>query len=121
MREVRSCFLGCVVPLYRGSVAQLRSQIDDGSLVPDAVEQYRHRLGRSAPPAEVRSWERSLEVLSADLSRRGSNDVEALVEYQLPLTSKRADVVLCRTASRGPASTSYVVVELKQWSRAHLA
>ncbi len=42
-----------------------------------------------------------------------------LVEYQLPLTSKRADVVLCGThPKRGVPQ--YVVVELKQWSRAHL-
>ena len=41
-----------------------------------------------------------------------------LVEYQLPLSSKRADVVL---AGRHPVSgdASYVVVELKQWSAAH--
>ncbi|PJJ53769.1 hypothetical protein CLV56_3263 [Mumia flava] len=44
---------------------------------------------------------------------------KALVEYQLPLTSKRADVVLCGTHPR-TRDDSYVVVELKQWSRAHL-
>ena len=40
-----------------------------------------------------------------------------LFEYQLPLTSKRADVVL---AGRHPRTggASYVVVELKQWSSA---
>ena len=40
-----------------------------------------------------------------------------LIEYQLPLTSKRADVVL---AGKHPqtGNPSYVVVELKQWSEA---
>lgn len=40
-----------------------------------------------------------------------------LIEYQLPLTSKRADVVLVGQHPRtgGP---SYVIVELKQWSQA---
>ena len=40
-----------------------------------------------------------------------------LFEYQLPLTSKRADVVL---AGRHPRTggPSYLVVELKQWSSA---
>jgi hypothetical protein len=37
-----------------------------------------------------------------------------LVEYQLPLTSKRADVVLCGVHPR-TGQSSYVVVELKQW------
>jgi len=98
-------------------VARLRAQIEDGTLVPTVSEQYRHRLGRSAPPAEVRSWERSLQVLSADLVEAGLDDVEVLVEHQLPLTSKRADVVLCGVHPR-TRNPSYVVVELKQWSRA---
>lgn len=47
----------------------------------------------------------------------GLGDVEMLLEYQLPLTSKRADVVLVgqHPVTGGP---SYLVVELKQWSRA---
>ncbi|KAA1420688.1 DUF2075 domain-containing protein [Mumia zhuanghuii] len=100
-------------------MAHLRAQIEGGSLVPTLVEQYRHQLGRSAPPAEVRSWERSLAVLATDLADAGLDQVEALVEYQLPLTSKRADVVLCGTHPRTGAA-SYVIVELKQWTRAHL-
>lgn len=105
--------------MFRGSVAFLRAKIDDWSLVPTLSEQYRHQLGRSSPPSEVRSWERSLNVLSQDLIEAGLAEVEALVEYQLPLTSKRADVVLCGThPERG--TPQYVVVELKQWSYAHL-
>lgn len=119
MREVIHAFLGFVVPLYRGSAARLRAQIEDGSLVPTLSEQYRHQLGRRAPEGEIRSWERSLQVLSADLVEAGLDEVEAFVEYQLPLTSKRADVVLCGVHPRTGAD-SYVVVELKQWSRAHL-
>jgi len=49
----------------------------------------------------------------------GLGDVEALVEYQLPLTSKRADVVLAGVHPRH-GTPSYVVVELKQWTRANL-
>lgn len=69
--------------------------------------------------AEQRSWERSLAVLAADLSDAGLEAVEVLVEYQLPLTSKRADVVLCGVHPR-TGRASYLVVELKQWSHAHV-
>lgn len=105
------------MPLYRGSIAHLRAKIDNGSLVSTLSEQFRHQLGRYAAPSEVRSWERSLDTLSADLLDAGLGAVEALVEYQLPLTSKRADVVLC---GRHPKTgrDHYVVVELKQWTRA---
>ena len=93
-------FLGFCVPLFRGSIAQLRSKIVSGTLVSTLAEQSRHELGRAAPPSEQRSWERSLDVRSQDLIEaglEGVEGVEALVEYQLPLTSKRADVVLCGT------------------------
>jgi uncharacterized protein len=106
-----------VVPLYRASVARLRSEIENGTLVPTLTEQFRHHVGHLPAPGEVRSWERSLQVLSADLVESGLAQAEALVEYQLPMTSKRADVVLCGTHPRTGAP-SYVVVELKQWSRA---
>ena len=107
------------MPLFRGSAARLRAQIEDGALIPSLSEQFRYQLGRSAPPAEVRSWERSLSVLASDLSDASLDDVEVLVEHKLPLTSKRTDAIL---AGRHPKSgkDSYVVVELKQWSRAHL-
>lgn len=107
------------MPLYRASVGRLRSEIENGTLVPTLTEQFRHQVGHSPAPGEVRSWERSLQVLSADLAESGLEQVEALVEYQLPMTSKRADVVLCGTHPRTGAP-SYVIVELKQWSRALL-
>ncbi len=105
------------MPLYRAAVAQLRAQVLDGSLVPTLTEQFRHRLAHNPAPAEIRSWERSLHTLSADLIQAGLDAVEVLVEYQLPLTSKRADVVLCGVHPR-TGDPSYVVVELKQWSEA---
>src|ERR1700712_3159556 len=67
----------------------------------------------------MRSWERSLDVVSQDLLEAGLGEVEVLVEYQLPLTSKRADVVLCGAHPRN-GRPQFVVVELKQWSRSHL-
>lgn len=108
------------MPLYRASCAQLRAQVLDGSLVPTIAERYRYALRHSAPPGEVRSWERSLHVLSADLIQAGLDDVEALVEHQLPFSSKRAEVVLCGVHPR-TGRPSYVVVELKQWGGARLA
>ncbi|MDH2424989.1 DUF2075 domain-containing protein [Sphaerisporangium sp. TRM90804] len=70
-------------------------------------------------PAELRSWDRSLPILARDLVDAGLGDVEMLVEYQLPLTSKRADVVLAGVDLHTGAD-AYVVVELKQWSQAEL-
>ena len=107
------------MPLYRTSVAGVRSQIESGSLVPVLTEQFRFQIGYNPSPAEVRSWDRSLAVLAGDLVDAGLEKAELLVEYQLPLTSKRADAVVCGVHPK-TGLPSYVVVELKQWSSASI-
>ncbi|MFG2000982.1 DNA/RNA helicase domain-containing protein [Spirillospora sp. NPDC048911] len=69
--------------------------------------------------SEKRAWDRSLPVLAHDLIEAGLGQVEMLVEYQLPLTSKRADVILAGV-DRRTGGDAYVVVELKQWSHAEV-
>lgn len=75
-----------------------------------------HRRQR-ASPAEQQSWRRSLPVLAYDLDAAGLGSVEVLLEYQMPLTSQRADAVLAGFHPR-TGNPSYVVIELKQWSAA---
>lgn len=75
------------------------------------------QTGHSPSASERLSWERSIPALRADLIDAGLHDVEMLIEYRLPLTSKRADVVLAGVHPQ-TGHPSYVVVELKQWSQA---
>lgn len=83
------------------------------------AEHMRMSAGISVSAAERRSWHRSLPVLAQDLVQAGLSQVEMLIEYQLPLTSKRADAVLAGQ-DRRTGGDAYVVVELKQWSHAEL-
>ncbi|KKK05149.1 ATP-binding protein [Micromonospora sp. HK10] len=98
---------------FRTSADGLLRCATSGTLSDRIAEQ----IGHNVSAAERRAWERSLTVLGQDLVDAGLGQVEMLVEYQLPLTSKRIDVVL---AGVHPKTTddSYVVVELKQWSQA---
>lgn len=80
------------------------------------ASQLMYSSGHRPSPAELASWSGSLPILAHDLSDAGLTNVEVLLEYKLPLTSKRADVVLAGNHPR-TGSPSYVVVELKQWSR----
>ncbi|MDG4781955.1 DUF2075 domain-containing protein [Micromonospora sp. WMMD961] len=96
---------------FRTSATGLLRLVDNGTLADRIVEQ----IGRNVSPAERRAWSRSLEVLGQDLADAGLGQVEMLVEYQLPLTNKRVDVVLAGVDPR-TSHDSYVVVELKQWS-----
>lgn len=82
------------------------------------MEQMLFRTGHRAAAAEQKSWSRSLPVLARDLQDADLGGVDMLIEYHLPLTSQRADVVLAGVHPKNGAA-SYVVVELKQWSSAY--
>jgi uncharacterized protein len=76
------------------------------------------RNGAGRPgPGERRSWRNSLPVLAGDLRDAGLGGVEVIPEHRLPLSSKRADVVLAGVHPR-TRRPSYLVVELKQWGAA---
>ncbi|MDN4475801.1 DUF2075 domain-containing protein [Demequina sp. SYSU T00192] len=76
-----------------------------------------HGWGRPGS-SEIASWRHSIPQLASVLTDAGLGGVEVMLEHRLPLTSKRADVVLAGLHPR-TGDPSYVVVELKQWSRAH--
>ncbi|MFJ3304095.1 DNA/RNA helicase domain-containing protein [Streptomyces sp. NPDC086549] len=103
--------------LFRESAQTIAARALDSSLYLHLTEQFVHMHGYRPGAAEVRSWERSIPALAAAINDAGLADVEVMLEYALPLNSKRADAVL---AGVHPATgePSYVVVELKQWSQA---
>ncbi|MBL1103300.1 DUF2075 domain-containing protein [Streptomyces sp. 5-8] len=102
--------------LFRASAETVAVMALDGSLFLHLTDQFAHMHGYRPGHSEVRSWERSIPVLAAALNDAGLGEVEVMLEYALPLNSKRADVVL---AGVHPVTgePSYVVVELKQWSQ----
>lgn len=83
----------------------------------DVLSEHARFNGHGAGSAEKRSWGKSLPVLAQDLVDAGLGRVEVLLEYQLPLTSRRVDAVLAGVDPR-TGEDSYLVVELKQWSYA---
>ncbi|MEU7168277.1 DUF2075 domain-containing protein [Streptomyces morookaense] len=103
--------------LFRASAETVAVMALDGSLFLHLNEQFFHLHGRRPGPSEARSWERSIPVLAAALNDAGLGAVEVILEYALPLNSKRADAVLAGVHPL-TGEPSYVVVELKQWSQA---
>ncbi|WP_261379552.1 DUF2075 domain-containing protein [Rhodococcus rhodochrous] len=104
--------------LLRTSARRIVGLDRPDSLAEQLLEQMLFKTGRRASLSEQKSWSRSLPALAQDLVDAGLGDVEMLVEYHLPLTSQRADVVLAGVNPRSGAA-SYVVVELKQWTAAY--
>ncbi|MFH9174348.1 DNA/RNA helicase domain-containing protein [Streptomyces albogriseolus] len=101
--------------LFRASAKTVAVMAFDGSLFLHLTDQFVHMHGYRPGTSEARSWERSIPVLAAALNDAGLGDVEMMLEYALPLNSKRADVVLAGVHP-STGEPSYVVVELKQWS-----
>jgi uncharacterized protein len=104
--------------LRRSAAELIASAGSDFSVVEHALADFLMYRGVGRPgESERRSWRSSLPALAADLSEAGLGAVEVLMEHRLPMTSKRADVVLAGVHPR-TGEPSYVVVELKQWSHA---
>lgn len=102
--------------LLRASAARLAAWTPFDSAVEQMTEQMLYRQMRRPSPAEQRSWARSIPALARDLMDAGLGDAEVLLEQQLPLTSRRVDAIV---AGQHPKTgrPSYVVIELKQWSK----
>ncbi|MCP2166783.1 DNA/RNA helicase domain-containing protein [Goodfellowiella coeruleoviolacea] len=81
------------------------------------AEQARISYEARVSQGEVRSWQHSLPALLTDVCEAGLGHVEVLLEHKLPHSPKRVDVVLCGVDPRR-GEPSYVLVELKQWSKA---
>ena len=103
----------------RRSAAELIAYAgSDFSVVERALADFLMYQGVGRPgEGERRSWRSSLPALADDLRVAGLDAIEVLMEHRLPMTSKRADVVLAGVHPR-TGDPSYVVIELKQWSRA---
>jgi SOS-response transcriptional repressor LexA len=105
--------------LYAGSTKQfvddtVHNQIAE-KLKTAFSAQYRHLPS----PSEVTSWRNSLRAMcdvvrDAELFNHG-----LMLEYQLPLNSKRIDCLICGKDSR--RNDAAVIVELKQWERCRAA
>ncbi|MCP2261330.1 hypothetical protein LX15_005051 [Streptoalloteichus tenebrarius] len=99
----------------RGSAGELHDKARRGDLHREIARKRWELLREPSTGPEFVAWKNSLEALLSDLVAAGLAHVDVLVEYKLPLTSKRVDAVLCGTSPdiRDPV---YVLVELKQWS-----
>ncbi|MBQ6642248.1 MAG: DUF2075 domain-containing protein [Saccharopolyspora sp.] len=106
--------------LVRRSAAELLEDAKADRLHLLLNEQAEFQLESRVGTSEVRSWQRSLPVLLADLADAGLGHVEVLLEHKLPHSPRRVDAVLCGTHPT-TGESSYVLVELKQWSHVEAA
>ncbi len=65
--------------------------------------------------SQIRAWQNSLRALSQVFQLANLTDNGVILEYQIPLTSKRIDCLICGQDTIGKDHA--VIIELKQWEK----
>jgi hypothetical protein len=108
-----------VSALLRETANRVKEMALAKTLVEKLSAQMLFQMGNSPSPAEKRSWENSLVEISELLIQCDLGDVVLLVEYQLPYSSKRVDVLALGSDPKTGQPT-IIAIELKQWTNASL-
>jgi len=101
--------------IYSGTSKQFIQDTVQNQIAGKLAEAFFTKLRWRPQEAEVRSWHNSLRALKDVIVHGDLTDHGILLEYQLPLSSKRLD---CMISGHDRASKpNAVVVELKQWDK----
>lgn len=98
--------------LYSGSSTQFIEDAVQNGIAGKLKHAFEAAYRYAPSENEVRAWHNSLSRLKDIFQRATLTDHGVLLEYQLPLSSKRLD---CMITGRNGRSDAAVVVELKQW------
>lgn len=101
--------------VYQADKREFLRDYNDRDIEEVIHAKYRAATSRKVAQAEVRSWRESLGYVARVLSDPDiADDVGVAIEFILPQSAKRIDVILAGHADDG--SRRLIVVELKQWS-----
>ena len=100
--------------LYWGTTSAFVEHTKQNEIATKLTNAFFDAFGWNPPESEIRSWRNSLKALSNAIELGGFLDHGLLLEYQLPMTSKRLDAMI--TGHDRDGRPAAVIVELKQWS-----
>jgi len=105
------------VRVYSSTSADFIRDVDSGQIASIVENAYNMAFGHSTSKSEIRSWKNSLAALSQVLNHNDvPSDLGLGIEFQIPRTSKRIDVLL--SGKNASNQTTVLVIELKQWESA---
>ena len=104
--------------LWHGSLADFVKEAKGVSLPGTMLLNFWNHHGYTPSTSEIRSWENSLDALADVLQGLQARDIGVVLEYHLPYSGRRIDVLLAGKTSEGTNCIS--TIELKQWSDVHL-
>lgn len=100
--------------LYQGTILEFNEDVMHNRIADRTAERYCVYYNRNPGESERRSWTRSLTVLNNSFIYSGLKDNYVVVEYELPYTSRRIDVLLFGKDYEN--NQNIILMELKQWS-----
>ncbi len=101
--------------LYAGTCEEFDSDVSRQVLTEKLTEAFERQVGHPPGRSERRSWQNSLTTLNYAARNAELVDQGIVLEYSLPYSSKRLDVMFCGENSDGEDAA--LIVELKQWEK----
>ena len=102
--------------IYDGTSRQFIDEVIDQSIAEKLEKTIYEKMHRKTGMPEFRSWENSLEYVKNALQVAIiPDDAGVAIEYNIPQTSKRVDVIISGYDAEDKESA--VIIELKQWDK----
>ena len=102
--------------VYASTKSEFRQDVRYNRIERAILRAYKRNLGHSTSKSEIASWKNSMMYMSNVLEDDGIPDNTGVaIEYRIPQTSKRIDVIL--TGTNEKRQRNAVIVELKTMVR----
>lgn len=105
--------------LYSGHIKEFTQETLQNQIVSKLKTAFFDYLGFNPSESEERSWRSSLWAINNIFTFAGFKDHGIFLEYQLPLSSKRLDCMICGRDEEGKDNA--VIIELKQWEKCDIS
>jgi len=100
--------------LYEDVVSKFKEDVSKSLIADKISNQYQEYYKRKVGPAEKNSWTNSMNFVKNVLDNTPLNDNKIIIEYELPYSQKRIDILIFGKDEKG--NDNIVIIELKQWS-----
>ncbi|MFA6004890.1 MAG: DUF2075 domain-containing protein [Patescibacteria group bacterium] len=104
--------------LYSGSITQFKEDTIQNQIAIKLHNEFFDYFGYNPSEPEVNSWRNSLRAVKDVFDVAEFNDHGVILEYQLPLSSRRLDCMICGRNNEGKDNA--VIIELKQWGKCEI-
>ena len=100
--------------LYEGTVADFNADVIRSTLADKLADKFQTYYQKAVAESEYRAWQQSSQYLNNSFEAATLRDNQLIIEYELPYSTRRIDVLLFGTNTA--QHDSIVLLELKQWS-----